>query len=184
MPKFLTDWFHGNPITVKFLMAASAFCAFYFSGGKITYDQALNFIGTGLIAWGFLPRPGDKAPAKLGPNGLPMMCFLLALSLVSCTGSKHPVNWPKVLECGTSVSNIVGTVSRILLADGTPDMHTLTAAGESALNDLAREYGPGVVACVVKELVHDWTSPGAAQSPLRAAAAARGANFLAEKGLE
>lgn len=95
-----------------------------------------------------------------------------ALALVSCTKLER-VDWPDVVRCGPTVTDIVGVVSDILL-DG-QDYH-------DRLERLARERGYDAVLCVVDELRQAWTSPGAAAHPTRTAAANRADAFIADTG--
>jgi hypothetical protein len=58
----------------------------------------------------------------------------------------------------------------------------MSTRGKRELEDLARTHGANTVACVVQRVVSDWNAPGAAQEPLRLAAAARGQDFLHQVG--
>jgi len=106
-----------------------------------------------------------------------------AYLLVGCV-PHSPINWPGVVQCEPGISDLVSTVSRILIGDGPEDQKTISARGKDALEELARTHAPGVVACVVERVVHDWTSPGAAPEPRRLAAAARGRSFLNAVGTD
>lgn len=109
---------------------------------------------------------------------LTLFAALLCASttLYSC-GPLSRVDWPKVATCGAPAGDeIIGTVSRVLLQDG--HSPSLGDAARGELEDLAREHGPKLIACLVHELVDAWTSPGAAYEPTRAAGAARGQGFL------
>lgn len=105
----------------------------------------------------------------------------LALSsfAASCSfANGQPVNWPAYTDCAPEVSDLVGTVSRILLGDGDADHRDIGDRAKDELTDLARAHGADTVACLVQQVVSDWTAPGAAQEPLRLSAAARGQDFL------
>lgn len=103
------------------------------------------------------------------------ICALVAFTLPACLprSSGPGIDWPDVVNCGSGVQNEVGEVSRILLAgeDVAPQ-----------LEDMAIDYGAKTVVCLVDLLVQDWSRPGAAAHPGRAAAAARGREFLQDTG--
>jgi hypothetical protein len=91
------------------------------------------------------------------------------------------LDWPDVVECGPTVGNLVGTVSRVL-HEGARDQKTIGEAARAELEQLGLKHGTKTVACLVERLVHDWTSPGASAHPDRMAAAARGRDFLDDVG--
>lgn len=107
-------------------------------------------------------------------------CVVLIL-FASC-GPRGPINWPGMVECAPGISDLVGVVSRILLGDGPADQTAIGTRAKHELEDLARAHGADTVACVVERVVTDWNAPGAAQEPLRLAAAARGQDFLHQVG--
>jgi hypothetical protein len=109
------------------------------------------------------------------------LLLALALLLTAC-GPHGPINWPGLFQCAPGISDLVGVVSRILIADGPADQTDMSTRGKRELEDLARTHGPSTVACVVERVVRDWNAPGAAQEPLRLAAAARGQAFLDQVG--
>lgn len=112
-----------------------------------------------------------------------MRHLLVAISLVLLSCGPHgPINWPGLVECAPGISDLVGVVSRILLGAGPADQTELGTRGKRELEDLARTHGASTVACVIERVVSDWTAPGAAQEPLRLAAAARGRAFLSDVG--
>lgn len=104
----------------------------------------------------------------------------LTLAAPACTtaGGNTRVNWPAVASCAPSTSDVVGSVSRILLTDGTADERSISERAVGELEGLARTHTPQLVACLVDELVRGWSRPGAAAHPARVAATARGQDFL------
>jgi hypothetical protein len=111
-----------------------------------------------------------------------LVLVLVAVSAVSCTIPGHGIAWPKLVQCAPDVSDAVGTVGRILLADG--DDSSIGQRGKRELADLAARVGPKTVACLIERLVSDWTAPGASQDPLLIHSAERGRAFLAEVGTQ
>jgi len=106
-------------------------------------------------------------------------CAVLLLAALTSACVPHgPINWPGLVNCAPGVSDLVGVVSRILLAAGPADQTSIGDRAKQQLEDLAREHGANVVSCVVQRVISDWNAPGAAQEPLRMAAAARGKDFL------
>lgn len=108
--------------------------------------------------------------------------FALCVMLAAACVPHGKVNWPGLIDCAPETSDLVGLVSRILIADGPADQASISERGKQAMEDAARKYGPNTVACVVRRVVSDWQAPGAAQEPVRMAAAARGDNFLESVG--
>lgn len=106
---------------------------------------------------------------------------VMAFGIGGC-GTLAQVDWPRLVQCGPGVSDIVAIVSRILLADGSAS--TISDRGKAELQGLANEYGASTVACMIDRLRQDWTAPGAAQDSTRIAAAQRGSRFLADVGTQ
>ncbi len=124
-------------------------------------------------------------PPTAGPTlrgrGLPLRVALAGLlALAGCTtaGGNTHVDWPRALSCAPSTSDLVGSVSRVLLGDGDSSRTSISDRAVGELEDLARQQTPKVVACLVDELVSGWSRPGAAQEPNRVAATQRGRDFL------
>ena len=93
------------------------------------------------------------------------------------------VVWPTAVSCGTqSADPVIDTVSTVLLQEVDP---------ADELEELAREHGPELIACVVEQVVRSFMSQDASRmaagyrpDPTRAAASERGRAFLAAKGVE
>lgn len=109
-----------------------------------------------------------------------------AVMVFACTTARcrpsGPFHWPEVARCLPDVSDLVGTVTQILLRDA----RSSSASGETKrlLEQLAREHGADTVLCLVDRLMRDWTSPNASSSPERVAAAGRAEAWLAEVGTQ
>lgn len=116
-------------------------------------------------------------------NRLRVLAFVLS-ACIPLQGCPTRVDWPKVLECAPSAGDLLGVVARILLGDGSSTDTQISWRAKRELEDLALVHGPGVVACVVKTIVTDWTDPGVSQHPDRVAAARRGKDFLSQTGVE
>lgn len=104
----------------------------------------------------------------------------LALSLATLAGGcfDGPIEWPKLAKCGAPVAGeLYPTISQLLLQKTDLD-HAV-----NALEEVAIDYSPSVVACVVKFFIEQWTRPGASQDPAKLAAAERGQAFLELKGV-
>ena len=119
-----------------------------------------------------------------------MRTILIAVVMVvsvACAPSCLPesqgggLDWPKIAKCGPGVDDIVGTVERILLSDGTG---SISDRAKSELEQLAQQHGANTVACLVDLVVSGWTAPGAAPLPERVEGARRGRAFLATVGVE
>jgi hypothetical protein len=104
------------------------------------------------------------------------LCFaaVFSLQLVAC--KVPPVEWPDVAKCGSGVSDHVGDVGQILLADG-PDS-PLSEANKSKLAKLGLDIGLDVVPCIVGRWIDRWSSPGAARPPAVVAAERRAREWL------
>lgn len=151
------------------------------------WGKFLSLLAGALMA---LPikAPGDKRPAKVGigmDSYAPAILFcLLALPQSSaCIPGTHKVDWPRVLNCGPVVADIVATVTRILLASSS-DPAQLDPSGKRELQRLAEQEGASAVACAIRAAVDDWRRPGAALSGETIGAAMRGDAFLAEQGVQ
>ncbi len=91
--------------------------------------------------------------------------FAAFVFLTGCGTLADAVNWPAVVQCGSrAADDLFPTVSRVLLDDSGPEM---SQRAQSSLEDMAREHGPSVVACLVDRIVSGWAHPMAAQTPER-----------------
>lgn len=179
-----------SPAVVKFAIALLSGLFFALGQTFPEYAGELKMLATFLLGAGVVRRPGDQVPLSAKDKArIPtdMMTLLFALSLAhwsaACTIHGHPVDWPKLVKCGAiATEDVVGVVSRILLQDGLQP--SITDSAKQELEQLAGKEGPSVIACVVDELIREWTAPGAAQHPTRVAAAARGKDFLAKVGTQ
>lgn len=116
---------------------------------------------------------------------LTLFSIALAACSSSCAGSSSSgkgVTWPKVAHCVPTASDAIGTVQRILLGDGDNAQTSISDRAKAELEGLAVNHGAQAVACLVDQVIKDWTSPGAAASPERAAATERGRDFLNDVG--
>ena len=92
-------------------------------------------------------------------------------------GAPSP-DWPKYVECGPDVSDLIATVTRVLFENGGSSSETLGDRARAELEDLGRAHGFETVTCLVDRLVQDWSAPGAAQTPERMRATKRGKSLL------
>lgn len=111
---------------------------------------------------------------------------ILLLAVVCLAGCRHggerwrEVVWPTAVECAPGWDDLVGTVTRILIADG--EASKMSQRGRDELERLASEHGPGTVACLVEQLRQRWSGAGAAQETVLIAASLRAEAFLADVG--
>jgi hypothetical protein len=112
---------------------------------------------------------------------------LLLVSVLGCESGCNKqgtgVDWPKVATCAPRPSELIGTVQRILLAEG-PAQTTIGDRAKNELESLATQNGPALVACLVDMVVREWSRPGASANPERMAGTARGRDFLNKIGTE
>ena len=101
------------------------------------------------------------------------------LAATSCA-ELGPVIWPTTVKCLTLPSEaLIAKVRVIVEQDGLDAV--FSAKTVAALEDLARQYGPEAIACVLRELVDVYTAPTGMQAPPENLARARRAqNFLNE----
>jgi hypothetical protein len=168
---------------IEHALAACIAAALIVIGEKVL-GEGLGRDALFLLAGGFGAKPvlavarSGKASAKL----LPFIVFVI--TTFSCV-PHGPIDWPRVVQCGPDISDIIGAVTRILLSDNhESDAATLSGRAKDELSGLARTHGPDTVLCVIERLVNDWTAPGAASDPTRALGAARGQAFLDEVGVD
>jgi hypothetical protein len=108
------------------------------------------------------------------------LCIVTVLTL-SLSACKVPaVEWPDVAHCTGDVTDHIGTVGQILLADG-PDA-PLSDGNKAELARIGADVGADVVSCIVGRWIDRWSSPGAARSPEVVSAEMRGRSWLEENG--
>lgn len=180
--------------------AALAFIGAYESGATLP-DALLatvtGALGIGLGAMGLAtalkqsPVPWDggaggvpkddvrrDTPSNIGVTLLMLVFALTFTGAQACQPTKEAL-WPSVARCGGDVpSVVVDSVSRILFSDGGD---TLSERAMRELEGLAKERGGDLVACVVSDLVEQWTGKFGA-SEEHAAATKRGQEVLAKIG--
>lgn len=92
-----------------------------------------------------------------------LLSYIVALFVVSLVAPAckpiEKIDWPKAVQCGPNIDDLIGTVSRILLSGG--------KTWKDELIDLARVHGNETVICIVDRLKHDWSQPTAARTPER-----------------
>jgi hypothetical protein len=137
---------------------------------------ALTGLAGVLIGWVVNP-PGS------GGGKVPFLPLLFAAALTGAQGCRSEgVEWPRLARCAPAPSELVDRVAEVLQADGAG---TLSDRAVSALEQLAREHGPSLVACAVTELVDEWSSQArSADNDVGRRAAIRGAAFLQRVGTQ
>jgi hypothetical protein len=103
------------------------------------------------------------------------LVLVTALFVAPSCRQLSAVEWPKVVQCGPDVEDVVGAVTRVLFGEG--NVH-------DELSDMARVHGTETILCIVDELREAWTAPGAAQTPERIHGAQSAAKFLGDVGTE
>lgn len=188
-----------NPVSIVVSVAISLACIGQFLLPHpigvwlvaVVLTSVLYLVGEGTgLAWAEVlnaRKPGDSGvpPRNCLINSAVFYACVLcvfAVALNGC-GKLPPIQWPKVAECADDIGgDLIGVVTRILLQDGAQAV--LSERSKDEIAQVARDHGYGTtaVACMIDQLAHDWTSPGAAQEPTRVAAAARARAFLREVG--
>lgn len=120
---------------------------------------------------------------------LAMVALAFMVIVINCatTSGSTPgggVTWPKVAHCLPTGGDLMGNVSRVLLGDGGPGNTSISSRAQNELEQLAINQGPSTVACLVDEVIRDWTRPGAAANADRIAATSRGRSFLSNIGTQ
>lgn len=108
--------------------------------------------------------------------------LILAAGCVSSTaGGGSTTIWDQAVKCGVDEGgSTIADVSSVLLeGSGT----AMGPAQVSELEQLALQHSTHAISCLVQQLINDWTRPGAAPVPERLDAAARGKDFLRQKGV-
>lgn len=110
---------------------------------------------------------------------LTILAWVVIASLSACTTLKDII-WPTTVKCLTMPSAaLVEQVKAIVERDGLENV--FSDASLTALENLARDYGPEAVVCIIKELIDAYTAPtGMAAPPDKLAAARRAQDFLNE----
>lgn len=114
-----------------------------------------------------------------------IVALALALSLTAaqgCGAFQSSVVWPATVKCVAPLAQALVTQVEAILTNGTG-----TSIGDdaiAALEKLAAQYGPDLVACAVEQFIGKWVNPTGEQSPtVKTDAAARGQDFLNRKGV-
>lgn len=114
-----------------------------------------------------------------------VLAWVVAASLaaVSCT-TLRDVIWPTSVTCLAKPSAaVVERVQAIVVRDGLEGAFSDETL--AALDNAAREFGPDIVACVLRELLDTFTAPTGMQAPPdRLAAARRVQHFMIEHDIE
>lgn len=112
-----------------------------------------------------------------------LVALALSLCLVSSgCGSFGSVVWPATVKCVTPVAQALVTQIETILTNGTGT--TIGDDAIAALEKLAAQYGPDMVACAVEQFIAKWMQPTGAQPPTPSTdAAARAQDFLNKKGV-
>jgi hypothetical protein len=106
---------------------------------------------------------------------------LTVYSLSACAGVGSNV-WPNTVKCtGPVAGALVQQVEAILIQGVGTD---IGAAAIAALEKLATQYGPDLVACIIEQFIAGSITPGGDMlGKPRSDAAARGQDFLNRKGV-
>ena len=109
------------------------------------------------------------------------LCLALVLAALTSCKTLGPVVWPTTVKClSAPASELVAKVRVIVEQDGLAGAFSDDAI--KGLEELARQYGPDVIACVLHELIDEYTAPTGMQAPPdRRAAARRSQLFLIEQ---
>lgn len=123
-----------------------------------------------------------------------LSAIVLALALCACsdcgTAQQRPIDWPAVVQCGHVMRDDVVLAVQEVLAELDPEQGDTSRVSERAvaqLEQLAERHGPGLVVCVVAEVVRSYERAalrlpvGVAVSD-EALAAQRGRDFLQRVG--
>lgn len=93
------------------------------------------------------------------------------LAATSCATLRDVV-WPVAVKClATPSAAVIERVKAIVERDGLAG--AFSAETLQALDNAAREYGPDVIACVLRELLDGYTKPTGEEAPPDQLAAAR-----------
>jgi hypothetical protein len=109
--------------------------------------------------------------------------LVLALSLAASSCKQLEVHWPTAVKCLAAPSAAVVERVRVIVEEDGLDA-VFSAKTVAALEDLARQYGPEVIVCILRDLIDAYTAPTGMQAPPeRLAAARRSQAFLNEHDL-
>lgn len=100
------------------------------------------------------------------------LILAIALTAAMSCGTVGKVIWPATVTCGAPLAGaLLDEIKRIVSEGG--------AGWETALEKLAAENGPELVACILGQLIDNWLpGNGNLASPHDAAAAGRAQSFL------
>lgn len=130
--------------------------------------------------WTRFPFKGwreDTAASFIG-----LMLWLVLIASIAATGCTQlgGIVWPTTVKCLAMPSAaLIEKVRVIVEQDGIAGV--FSDAAVKALEDLARQYGPEAIVCVLHELIDAYTAPtGMQASPEAIARSSRAQNFLNE----
>jgi hypothetical protein len=111
------------------------------------------------------------------------VALALLIAAVGCTTLRDVV-WPTTVKCLVSPSSsVLERVSAIVARDGLDAV--FSADSLTALENAAREFGPDIVVCAIKEIIGKLTLPTGMEAPPENLARARRAqDFLNEHEID
>lgn len=113
-----------------------------------------------------------------------IVAIAISLTAIPCCTTLRDVIWPTSVTCLAKPSaEVVERVQAIVVRDGLDAVFSSETL--QALDNAAREFGPDIVACVLRELLDAYTAPtGMAAPPDQLAAARRIQAFYVEHDIE
>lgn len=107
---------------------------------------------------------------------------LTVYSVSACAGVSSNTVWPTTVKCAGPVAGaLVQQVEAILIQGVSTE---IGAEAIAALEKLAAQYGPDLVACIVEQFISNTVQPsGEMLGKPRSDAAARAQDFLNRKGV-
>lgn len=146
---------------------ATVLVAHFVPAYSVLLSQILTVLGIGAVGVG-----GASFTGKVPPAALVLLLAGLCLPLQACSRLAN-VDWSQVANCAEqpAESALKQIISDVLA--GTGDVKT-------ELEGVAAEYGPGVVKCIVAQIVSDLGTAPVADRASRQAE--RGRAFLAKVG--
>lgn len=110
------------------------------------------------------------------------LAVALAFTAASGCATMKSVVWPATVKCAAPITGQLVTEIESILTNGTGQ--SIGADAIAALEKLAADNGPEVVACIVEQFIAKWMQPTGAQPPTPSTdAAARAQDFLNKKGV-